>query len=127
MVSFSSIAVEHQRYGTILENLNLQQYRTTRKKDSVPHPKPGSLANNSCCTTRLRRELLLQGVKLFPQLAQLTWNSARVRHRPIEASTALLPHCRHQASAIGKLGSVGIHFSTEDLQVASHASMIERG
>ena len=66
-------------------------------------------------------------MKLFSQLAQLKWDSARVRQRPVEASTALLPHGQYQASAIGKLGSVGMHFSTEDLQVAFHAPMIEWG
>ena len=60
-------------------------------------------------------------------MAQLEWDSARGRQGAIETSTALLPHSQHQSSAIGKLDSVCIHFSTEVLQIPSHAPMIERG
>src|SRR5207247_5313821 len=49
------------------------------------------------------------------------------RQCAVEMSTPLLLYGQHQPSAIGQLGSVGIHFSTEVLQIPSHSSMIERG
>ena len=68
-----------------------------------------------------------QEVKLFYHMVELEWDSPRTRQWAVEASTPLLPHGQHQPSAIWQLGSVCIHFSTEVLQIPSHAPMIERG
>jgi hypothetical protein len=73
------------------------------------------------------REEASTGSEAFSQLAQVEWDSPRVRRQwPVEASTSPLPHGQYQAPAIEKVNFTGIHFSTEILQVASHCSMVER-
>ena len=70
---------------------------------------------------------MIQGVKLLCQLAQLEWDSPRVRQRTVETSPPPLSHGQYQAPPIWKEDSTGIHVLTELLQVPSHCPMVERG